>query len=394
MMKKIMILGAGIYQVPLIKTAKQMGLYTIVVSIPGNYPGFALADKVYYENTVDDEKILAIAREEQIDGIVTTGTDVCVNTIGRVCDAMGLCGLSYEAAKVAVDKMLMKSKYEEYGVRTARFRKVLFTDPDIRKTVCDLEFPLIFKSVDSSGSRGITRVDSYDDFPSAMAYVRENTRKDYFLIEEFIEGEEFGAQAFVYHGKVSFILPHGDYVFHGDTGVPIGHFAPYDLKPEVIDDAKIQLSKAVEAMGLDNCAINADFILKDDKTYVLELGGRCGATCLAELVSIYYGFDYYEKILRAALGEDPAFSFEKPFTPNASHLLMSTQDGILQSQYDHNAPDERICAVQFDYEPGEEVHKFHVGPHRIGHIITRGTTLEEAQSLLFSAMEQVEINVK
>ena len=53
-MKKIMILGAGIYQVPLIETAKRMGLYTIVVSIPGNYPGFALADKVYYENTVDE----------------------------------------------------------------------------------------------------------------------------------------------------------------------------------------------------------------------------------------------------------------------------------------------------------------------------------------------------
>ena len=47
-MTKIMILGAGIYQVPLIETAKKMGLYTIVVSIPGNYPGFALADKVYY----------------------------------------------------------------------------------------------------------------------------------------------------------------------------------------------------------------------------------------------------------------------------------------------------------------------------------------------------------
>ena len=121
-MKKIMILGAGIYQVPLIETAKKMGLYTIVVSIPGNYPGFAIADKVYYENTVDDEKILEIAQKEQIDGIITTGTDVCVITIGKVCDAMGLSGLSYEAAQVAVDKMLMKTKYEEYGVRTARFR--------------------------------------------------------------------------------------------------------------------------------------------------------------------------------------------------------------------------------------------------------------------------------
>ena len=59
-----MILGAGIYQVPLIETAKKMGLYTIVVSIPGNYPGFALADKVYYENTVDEDKVLEIAKNE------------------------------------------------------------------------------------------------------------------------------------------------------------------------------------------------------------------------------------------------------------------------------------------------------------------------------------------
>ena len=131
-MKKVMILGAGIYQVPLIKTAKKLGLYTIVVSIPGNYPGFELADKVYYENTVDDEKILEIAKEEQIDGIITTGTDVCVITIGKVCDAMGLAGLSYEAAQIAVDKMLMKTKYEEYGVRTARFRKVLFRSEERR----------------------------------------------------------------------------------------------------------------------------------------------------------------------------------------------------------------------------------------------------------------------
>lgn len=389
-----MILGAGIYQVPLIETAKKMGLYTIVVSIPGNYPGFALADKVYYENTVDEDKILEIAKKERIKGIVTTGTDVCMKTVGRVCDAMGLNGLSYESSKIAVDKMLMKQKYEEYGVRTARFRKVFFSDTDMKKTVQELTFPLIFKSVDSSGSRGIVRVDSFEEFDSAIAYVQENTRKDYFLIEEFIEGEEFGAQAFAYDGNVSFILPHGDYVFHGDTGVPIGHYAPYNLSEEVIEDTKIQLRRAVKAMGLDNCAINADFILKNGKAYVLEIGGRCGATCLAELVSIYYGFDYYEKILRTALDEDPDFTFKKPYTPNASHLLMSPQDGIIESIENTNEPNTDICEVHFDYEPGNEVHKFHVGPDRIGHIITKGETLKDAQDLLFQALENIKITVK
>lgn len=391
-MKKLLILGAGIYQVPLIKTAKRMGIQTLVASIPGKYPGFEIADKVFYENTVDYEKILAIAKEEQIDGIVTAGTDVAVITIGKVCDALGLKGLSADAAIVASDKMLMKEKYEEYGVRTARYREIQTDDEQYADKISGLQFPLIFKSVDSSGSRGITRVDSPEEFEAARQNVLDNTRTDHYLIEEFIEGEEFGAQAFVKDGKLEFILPHGDYVYQGNTGVPIGHFAPYDLEPEVIEDAKTQLAKAAEAMGLDNCAINADFILRDNKTYVLELGGRSGATCLAELVSIYYDYDYYEKIIKTALGEEVDFESDMAI-PNASMLLMSDKDGVIQHQENNNADEPNIFDVQFDYVPGDEVRKFRVGPDRIGHVITKGKTLEEAVDVLHRALDNITIEV-
>ena len=392
-MKKLMIMGAGIYQVPLIKTAKRMGIHTIVVSIPGNYPGFALADEVCYENTVDYEAVLRVAKEKQVDGIVTAGTDVAVITIGRVCDALGLKGLSFTAAEIASNKLGMKEKYEEFGVRTARFRLVKLDGSDLKEKAAELTFPLIFKAVDSSGSRGIRRVDSEAEFEETRQYVAESTHKDYFLVEEFIEGEEFGAQAFVQDGKVEFILPHGDFVFHGDTGVPVGHFAPYDLPQDVIADCKEQLVKAVKAMGLDNCAINADFILKDGKTYVLELGGRSGATCLAELVSIYYGFDYYEKLIRVALGETVSFASEQA-VPNVSKLLMSDKDGVIVSQTDTNEPSEDLVEVQFDYKPGDAVHAFHVGPHRIGHVITKGKTLKEANEALDAALSRIHIEVE
>lgn len=46
MQKKIMILGGGQAQIELIKTAKELGLYTIVVGIDGDYPGYEYADKV------------------------------------------------------------------------------------------------------------------------------------------------------------------------------------------------------------------------------------------------------------------------------------------------------------------------------------------------------------
>lgn len=109
--KKLMIMGAGIYQVPLIKKAKAMGLETLVVSIPGEYPGIALADEFIPLDTRDKEGILKYAMERGIRGICTSGTDVAVQTIGYVNEHMNLSGISYEAAQKVTDKLLMKQAF-------------------------------------------------------------------------------------------------------------------------------------------------------------------------------------------------------------------------------------------------------------------------------------------
>ncbi|HCI74038.1 MAG TPA: carboxylate--amine ligase [Lachnospiraceae bacterium] len=391
-MKKLMIMGAGTYQVPLIRAAKAMGIYTIAVSIPGKYPGFAYADEVLHINTVDSEAVLQAARERNIDGICTAGTDVAVMTIGRVNDALGLSGISYEAARLACDKVLMKRCYEENGVRTAKYRKVYFNE-DVNQKIEGLEYPLIVKIVDSSGSRGITRVDRPSQLQGAIRNAQAFTHKDYYIVEEFIVGREFGAQAFVMDGEVQFILPHGDYIFHGSTGVPAGHFAPYALTQVQLEDCRETTRKALQAMKLDNCACNCDFIMRDGKTYVLEVGGRSGATCLAELVSIYYGYDYYQKIIEVALGQKPEFPTDQ-HVPNASKLLMSDKDGEIIALANRNPKnDPNVYEVVFDYTVGDQVKKFHVGPNRIGHVITKGKTLTEATAALNRALEKIEIEV-
>lgn len=395
-MKKVMILGAGIYQVPLIKKAKEMGLYTIVVSIPGNYPGFAYADKVIYENTVNADAILELAKAEKIDGICTTGTDVAVITIGKVCDTLGLCGVSEKGAEIACDKSLMKKAYQENGVRTAVCRYVPLDTPfnEVQEICEKLEYPVIFKAIDSSGSRGITKVSDAGDIERAYKAVKDVTKHNEYLIENYLVGDEFGAQAFVQDGKLEFVLPHGDYVFKGDTGVPIGHFAPYDL-PQFEDEIYEQTARAIRAMGVDNCAINADFMLCNGKVYVLELGARGGATCLVELVSLYYGYNYYEKILRVALGEKVDFApVNAERVPNASHLLMSDKSGVIESEFNDNEPDPNIVEVSFDYKVGEHVRKFKVGPDRIGHVIVTGKSLEEAEQKLEKVRAGVHITVK
>lgn len=71
---------------------------------------------------------------------------------------------------------------------------------------------------------------------------------NFFLVEEYIEGIEFGAQAFVFDNQIQFILPHGDMMFYADTGVPIGHYVPYDMPKEIHDDVNVQLRKSIEAL--------------------------------------------------------------------------------------------------------------------------------------------------
>lgn len=393
-MKKILILGAGIYQVPLIKKAKKMGLYTIVASIPGDYPGFQYADKVVYENTIDKEAILKIAKDEEIDGVVVCGTDVCVPTQGYLCDQLNLKGPSLKAAEIAQDKSLMKAAYIENGVRTAQVEYVDIVNSNPIEICEKIGYPVIFKSVDSSGSRGITRVDSEKDIAYAYEQVTNNTRSNQYLIEKFLVGEEFGAQAFVYDGDLKFILPHGDYVFQGDTGVPIGHFAPYNVDKEIVADAEQQLKKAILAMGVDNCAINADFILCDGKTYVLEIGARAGATCLVEMTSIYYGFDYYEKILEAALGIEPNFSPQnEERQPNAEMLFQAEKTGIITSIDLGEQNDPHVVDISLDYKIGDYVREFAKGPDRIGQVIAIGDTVEEAKKFLDIAQNNVKIEI-
>src|SRR5690606_2115830 len=103
-MSKIMVLGAGISQVPLIRTAKQMGLKVIAASAKGNYPGFALADHIYYIDTTNIEGIYRAAADEGIDGICTTGTDVAVKALAYTADRLSLPGVSYKAALASSNK--------------------------------------------------------------------------------------------------------------------------------------------------------------------------------------------------------------------------------------------------------------------------------------------------
>ncbi len=391
-MKKLMVLGAGISQLPLIQTAKQMGLHVIVLSSPGNYPGFAWADKVYEVDTINIDRVIEVSQFEQIDGICSTGTDVAVRAIGKVVDTLGLCGVSFDSAALSSNKWAMKQAFVSHDVRTAKFLRVMSL-ADAYEALNVLGLPLIFKAVDSGASKGIIKVEQANQVKYAYNSVMKTTKQDYFIVEQFIEGVEFGAQAYVYNHIIQFVMPHGDLMFYGDAGVPIGHHVPIELPEEVVHDIHIQLERCILALGLNNCAINADFIMRDQEVYVLEIGGRAGATCLPELVSTYYGFDYYEQMIRAALGIVPNFEV-LTIQPCACELLIANEAGEIISLQNNNSPHPNIIQVALDYPVGSMVSKFRVGTDRIGQIIVRGDSLDEVLRLLDEVKQNIIVQLR
>ena len=372
-MKKIMILGASVYQVPLIRTAKRMGLYTIVSSIPGNYPGFSDADKVCYINTIDKEAILKVCEEEGVNGICTSGTDVAVATIGHVNEKMGLAGISEGAAVKACDKYEMKKAFKAGGVSASKFIKAC-SYGEAHAAADEIGYPVVVKCVDSSGSRGINVVDCEEELRAAYEEAIGYSHKDYVLIEEKLNGKEIGVDGMVKDGEVMLIAPHTKYTykFKGAT-IPAGHSFPYRNSDKAIAEIEKQVTLAVKALGLNNCAFNSDVFVDGEKVYIIEMGGRAGATGIPELISIYYGFDFYEKMIENALGRMDDLGISDKRTPCMSKLLMSPVDGIITS-IDEEAID-RIRArgydIVLDYKVGQTVEQMHNGTTRIGHLIAR-----------------------
>lgn len=378
-MTKLMILGASIYQVPLIKTAKRMGLYTIVASIPGNYPGFSHADKVYHLNTTDKEAILEACRSEGVSGICTSGTDVAVATIGYVNEAMGLAGVSEAAAFRACDKSAMKEAFREGGVSASEFEKV-YSLEEAYEAADRISYPVVVKCVDSSGSRGINLVKDRSGLEAAYNESRRYSHKDYVLVESVLTGREIGVDGMVKDGKLVLLAPHfkDTYSVDGAT-IPAGHSFPYRCSDAVHEEIDRQIRLAVRALGLDNCAFNSDVFVDGESVSIIEMGGRAGATGIPELISIYYGFDFYEKMIELALGREVDLTGSRERTPCMSRLLMSPVDGTI-TDIDDGAIDGIRAGgseVVLDYGVGGRVERMYNGTTRIGHLIAR-TDDEEA----------------
>lgn len=331
-MRKLAIIGASYLQLPLVKRAKEMGLYTICFAWAEGAVCKDVADKFYPISIVEKEQILDVCRQEQIDGICTIASDVAAPTVAYVAEQMGLVGNSYECALRANDKYLMRKTFQSAGILCPLFQMVKSAEEELNDA---FTYPLIIKPTDRSGSLGVTKVSDVVARKYALQTALEYSFKHEAIVEEYIEGREISVEFISYQGR-HYPLQITDKV---TTGAPhfveLEHHQPADLTTAQYEEIYAITKRALTALGVTNGASHSEYrITENGRIYVMEIGARMGGDFIgSDLVQLSTGYDFLRGVIEVALGEftSPASTIKK----HSGVYFLCAETGYLDSYFQH-----------------------------------------------------------
>ncbi|MEZ9665369.1 acetyl-CoA carboxylase biotin carboxylase subunit family protein [Vibrio cyclitrophicus] len=394
-MKKLMIVGTGYGQLPLIEACNKLGYFSIGVDFNKDSMGADLVDKFFHADVKDIPAVLDIARSENIDGIVTMQSDLPVPTIGMVNQDLDLTGVTYKTAMICSNKDQTRVALKQHDVTQPLF-SIVHSLKEATDAAEKMGYPCIIKAPDSSGSRGVTKVKSLSDVETAFQEACQYSRSGKILVEQFIEGIEIGAQTFSQDGSCIYCLIHNDTLCNNGFLVPNGHSYPFNQIS--IDETLVQdgIAKALNAVGLLDGPANIDLIVTaEGAVHIIEIGARVGATCLPELTSIYSGLSWEKLVIDNALGNKHEPQDIKG-RACAAYVLEAPRDGVLKSvNYDFVLDDYSSYSpiIEVTVKKGDKVGILRKGTDRIGRVVTEAETVEEAERIALELKSKIEFIV-
>lgn len=333
MKQTLVIIGASYLQLPLVKKAKEMGLYTLCFAWAEGAVCKDEADEFFPISIVEKEQILSICRKKKIDGICTIASDVAAPTVAYVAENMGLVGNSHEVAIRANNKYMMRQAFSAEGIPSPAYRKITSYEQLDSEA---LRFPVIVKPTDRSGSLGITKVEKLEDLETAVEVALGCSFKHEAIVEEFIEGREISVEFISFRGvhyplqitdKVTTEAPHF---------VELEHHQPADFSKEQYVQIYDLTKRALNALGVTNGASHSEYkITEDGRIYVMEIGARMGGDFIgSDLVQLSTGYDFLKGVIEVSLGRFEEPSFDSPHHAGVYFLCEETkhlQDIIKES---------------------------------------------------------------
>ena len=304
-MKKILVIGAGLYQVPLLERISALGHEVYCVDYNPQAVGFSKATGYSQTDVLDKEACLKYAKEIGIDAVLTYGATLPLPTVSYIGKELGLPVLPVDTAEISKSKYLIKKKLAEHGCNISGdfFEMHSVADADVHR----FTYPCVIKPSDGSGSKGVSVVKCESELDDAVRYAFESARYGCFYAEGFVKGEEYTVESFISEGQV-FVYGVIKTTFEKKENgeLEYGHRVPSGLLVNVEETIAEEVKKAIEALNITMGSVNFDVILSDEdgKPYIIDCGIRIGQNLIAShIVPLSRGVSVIDNTIALALGE-------------------------------------------------------------------------------------------
>jgi biotin carboxylase len=279
------------------------------------------------------------------------------------------------AALACHDKHLSRQLFQAAGMRVPAFFRAGLTDDPVA-LAARAPYPCVLKPLGLSGSRGVIRANTPDEFVAAFRRIARIGERD-FQVESYIPGREFAVEGLITGGRFQPIA-----IF--DKPDPLeGPFFEETIyvtpsrEPAAVQAALIETTaQAAAALGLRHGPVHAELRYNDQGAWILEVHARpIGGLC-ARAIRMADGIPLEEVILVHALGGNVWMARVDGPASGVMMIPLPRQGGIYQGVegVEHALAVDGIEDVTITATEGQLLVPLPEGSSYLGFIFARGET--------------------
>ena len=402
-MKKILIVGGGINQIPLILASKKEGYYVIVVDSAGyKCPSYNHVDKFYSISTQDEETILEIARKERIDGIISN-SELCMLVVNSIAEKLHLTGNPVNGISALMSKSRFRALQKRIGLFTPKHYEVTSTTEAI--SIAErLQYPIIVKPCESSGSRGCCKLDQFENNKVQLAFQRGRhySRNDKVVIEEFvtmpslrtIEGD-----VFVFGDNIIW-----DGMFYTTRAswapmVPMTYTGPLLIEKAQMESIKAAVTSIFSEAKILFGEFNIEgFFTGTGEFFVIEINVRQGGNFLPLFLKRFTGIDYDRLLVTTCVGDmdyyNTVISSERTGRYVIMNSVYSPKSGVYKGLKCDKTVKDKIINITELLPIGDRVSECVDGTGIVASVMIECDSLKELYDLTPQINECIQVDIK
>ena len=300
-MKKLLILGANPETIPLIETAKSMGVYTIVTDPDPSAPAKKFADKGININGMDVDGLVEFCKQENIDGVLVGVADRLIEPYQKVAAALNLpCYGNEYQCEVLTNKGKFNDLCKEYNI--ANIPSTPFYK---NSNLENITYPIFIKPTDRNSGKGMSIAYNEQELKAGIEKAFNNTSSDYILLERYMTCNDVLVSYTIIDGEPILSAMADRYTCkeqNKTSQVCLGAIYPSSLLDVYMDKEYPKMVKMLKGIGLKNAILTISAFVEDNNFYYYDPGFRLQGEAPNLHMENINGFDQKQFLIDIALG--------------------------------------------------------------------------------------------